>query len=61
MINLECLDGTLKNELWLYSPSIEECEKKAKNRRSYNLPMNEDRVNWWIMNLRMAALAVDLG
>ena len=36
-------------------------EKKGKASRPYSLPMNEDRMNWWIMNLRMAILDVDVG
>ena len=41
--------------------SNEQCEKRNKARRSYNLPMNKDRMNWWIMNLRLVVLALDLG
>ena len=42
-------------------PSNEQCENKPKARRSYNLPMNEDEMNWWIMNLRLVVLAEDWG
>ena len=38
-----------------------ECEKKAKARRSYVLPMNEYRMAWWIMNVWMVVLAADVG
>ena len=38
--------------------SNEQWEKKAKTIRSYTLPINEDRMNSWIIKLR---LVVDLG
>ena len=35
----------IKYEQCLYSPRNAECEKKAKARRFYNLPINENRMN----------------
>ena len=40
---------------------LKNVKRKANARRSYNLPMNEDRMNWWIMNLSMVMLVVHLG
>lgn len=47
-----------QDELWIYSINNEEYEKKAKARRSYNLPMNEDRKT---MNIRVVLLLIDVG
>ena len=54
------LNLTLKYDLWIYSPSIEECENKAKAKRLYNVLMDEYKMKWWIMNLRMIGLDLDL-
>ena len=35
----------IKRMIVMIFPSNEECEKKAKDIRSYNLPMNEDKMN----------------
>ena len=42
----------LSNEKW---------EKKYKAIRSYNPPINEDKMNLWITNIIIVVLVVDLG